>query len=34
MGKLLSRGSKRDQVYNLSVALCPLSNIKNKEILV
>jgi len=29
MGKLLSRGSKRDQVYNLSIALCPLSNIKD-----
>lgn len=28
MGKLLSRGHKRDQVYNLSIALCPLSNIK------
>jgi len=28
MGTLLSRGTKRDQVYNLSIALCPLSDIK------
>lgn len=30
MGSLLSRGTRRDQVYNLSVALCPLSNIEYK----
>lgn len=31
MGKLLSRGKNRDQVYNLSIALCPLSNIISEK---
>jgi uncharacterized protein (TIGR02147 family) len=29
MGKLLSSGASKDEVYNLSIALCPLTNITN-----
>lgn len=28
LAKLLSRGKKRDEVYNLSIALFPITNIR------
>jgi uncharacterized protein (TIGR02147 family) len=31
IAKLLSRGAKKNQVYNLSIALCPLSNIQKEK---